>query len=613
MSSFPVSSSKFQVSSLDVQTIADLLEMGGCPDDGDIAAVLGLLCQVLNEGSLCLPLDPDTLAARLADGGREKAGRLVKAFLEKATCDPFAALVARPEGYRPLVLAGPSERPLLYFHKYYQAERGLREGLTRLAGAPTGPPARALLPEEIFGEQLAMRAADGRLLKRDPLQEKAVGRALTGPLTLISGGPGTGKTTLLVTLLRCLARGGSNWERIAVAAPTGRAARRLTEAIERGIGSIRRPEPPDRDLLNLKGCTLHRLLRFSPSRNTFYYNRANPLDLDVVIVDEASMVDALLLAALIEAIDPRRTRLVLVGDKDQLPSVEAGAALADMVAGTGGLPDLPLAQLGQSHRVGPALAELAGRVNAGDCPQPAPANWDEALAQGPDSWVLVSADSPDRFRQGLSRWAQAVYLTPLRETGGSFKDLIEAATGPGPESEHQARLGAVFNAIGQARVLTLTREGPYGCIAANAQVARILCRQLAPWADPDRDVFNGALVMVVRNDYAKGLFNGDVGVALSQADGSLMVWFPLAGGFVPFAPASLPPWELAFAVTVHKSQGSEYDRVLLTLGQDPAHPLLTRELLYTGITRAKRQLIVHAGPSALAAAAGRKIQRFSGL
>jgi len=612
MLSFPVSSFKFQVSSLDVQTIADLLALGGCPEDADLAAVLGLLCQAVNEGSLCLPLTPEAIATRLPGADRQAAGALVAAFLDKAGKDPFAALVAHPQGYRPLVLADGASGPLLYFHKYRQAEEILRAGLTRLAEATAPVLAGGQLLDHLGDPERVMRLADGRPLERDPAQEAAVAKVGQRSLTLISGGPGTGKTTLLVTLLRTLVRSGVSRQRIGLAAPTGRAARRLTEALAQGIATIRRPEPEDLDLVNLKGVTLHRLLRFSPSRNTFYYSRANPLALDVVIVDEVSMVDALLLAALVEAIDPAATRLVLVGDKDQLPSVEAGAALADLVAGNDLLPGMGLVQLPRSHRVGPGLAGLAAQVNAGRCPPPVSGNWDQALGQGPDSWTLVDPAGPAHWRQGLSRWTRALYLDPDPHGRPSFKDLVARAAQAEGEQDRHHWLGLLVGAIGAGRILTLTREGPYGCAGANAQVARLLCRELDPWADPDQGLFNGALIMVVRNDYARGLFNGDTGLILAGADG-YRAWFAGAGGVAAFAPQTLPPWEPAFALTVHKSQGSEYDKVLLALSDDPAHPLMTREMLYTGITRARHSICVYGSAQALAAAAGRKIQRFSGL
>jgi exodeoxyribonuclease V alpha subunit len=613
MPSLPIANYPFSITRLDLLTIADLLSLGGCPDNADVAAILALLCEAVNQGSLCLPLDPPAIASRQAGAGVKKAEQMVEAFLDRATREPFAAIVGCTDGYRPLVLRRATGGYLLYFHKHFEAERILQEGLTRLAGAVAPAWGDPALPGRLQTEALALRGTDGRPHARDKEQEAAVTHVLQSPLTLISGGPGTGKTTLLVTLLRCLVRSGVQPDRIALAAPTGRAARRLTEAVERGVASIRQPAPQDWDLLNVKAGTLHRLLRFQPSRNAFFFTRANPLALDIVIVDEASMVDALLLAALVEAIDPAATRLVLVGDKDQLPSVEAGAALADMVAAQDLLHGLRLIELKRSHRVGPGLANLAAEVNAGRCPPQAAVNWDTALAQSRDSWTLVAGAGAPHWHHGLSLWAQTAYFAPCSNGATAFKDLVAQAAGQPPgATPEQPFLNRIFAVVNRSRILTLTREGAYGCKAANAHVARVICRAMDPWADPDRGFFAGALVMVVRNDYAKSLFNGDVGVILADGSGDYRAWFPQGRGFAAFAPETLPPWELAFAVTVHKSQGSEYDRVLLALSDDCHHPLMTREMLYTAITRARHNLIVFGSPEGLAAAASRKIQRFSG-
>ncbi|MCG6893462.1 MAG: exodeoxyribonuclease V subunit alpha [Desulfobacteraceae bacterium] len=615
-----------ELSLLDAMTLDDLLELGECPGDAAASLVMAALFAGLEEGSLCLDLDPVRFCRRVPEGLREEVAAALVDFEEKLAAGRYRRLVAEEaNAYRPLVLDTSAGRRLLYFHKYHVHERRLKKRM----GAFLGSPAGALAPdpqldawiEEIHSKPLVVRlGADSIPLRRDPRQVQAVRLAMRSPLSVISGGPGTGKTSLLVNLLRCLVRAGVPVPEIVLGAPTGRAAQRMTEAVRSSVRSIHRPSSADTGLLDLQGSTLHKLLGYRPFYHAFTYRNTNPLPASVVVVDEVSMVDVVMMDHFLQAVDPERTRLVLMGDKNQLPSVEAGAVFAEMI------PDgeresrfsRHLVVLEKVYRSGGSLLELAGQARRGDFPPVKPVSFAKAMSGDPDEWTFVEAAGPDRWEARLRRWADHYYRESAGGGEGGYPALIAEAGRMPPESLSFTEAGAallerIFATIERARILTLLRGGPYGCTAVNARIAGHLIPLLDPSASGRRPVFSGAPILVTRNDYGRGLFNGDVGVLIRDPDGVCRAYFRRAGGTVDFPVDLLPSWEPAFAMTVHKSQGSEFDDVLLALPDDENNRLLTREIVYTGITRARKRVIFHGTEPVLRKALEKKIQRESGL
>jgi exodeoxyribonuclease V alpha subunit len=522
-----------------------------------------------------------------------------------------SVLVGDAAGFTPLVLEG--ER--LYLRRYYRYE-------TRLA-AQLGQRIEHV-DNSLDGK--ALRAGLDRLFPRlglgkDELdhQRMAALVAVARRFCIISGGPGTGKTTTVVKILALLAEQALLAKRsklhVTLVAPTGKAAARLREAIleqreklklDAKIGAM----VPD------ETSTIHRALKPVPgSLNRFRHNASNPLPTDLVLVDEASMVDLALMSRLVDAL-PAHARLILLGDRNQLASVEAGAILGDLCGPprdpgfsasfakhvgklTGdtlpvdkklqgaGIADC-VVQLRRNYRYpdGSGIAMLAQAINDGDVERVA-----ATLAQGHAD--VTHLPSPPKVGLGAELRARAVqgYAGYLRET-----------------SER-----ACFEAFGRFRVLTALRRGPHGVEALNPLIAEALAeeRLLRPrgvWY-PRRPV------MVTENDYQVSLFNGDVGMILPDPDddGADRAWFfAPEGGVRKLAPSRLPPHETVFAMTVHKAQGSEFDEVAVVLPGESS-PVLTRELLYTAVTRPKKRVVIFGDAGVIAAAVARPIERASGL
>ncbi|GAB6097490.1 hypothetical protein JCM14469_37440 [Desulfatiferula olefinivorans] len=599
-------------------TVRDLADMAGRPDDPALQAVLLVLLGILEQGSLCLDLDPASLAEYVPEPFRDRVRGLAADFSVNLDHGAYADILTQDgEAYLPLV----ANRGLLYFQKFYAHEHRLKARIAAFVASTqrTGldPDRIDALIDSLYDPDSAIRT--GRTLEpvqKDPVQLRAIRLALQTPFSIISGGPGTGKTSLMVTILRALVRSGADPSRIILGAPTGRAAQRMTEAVQTSLATIRVPSPEDRALLDLGGATLHKILKYNGRTHDFHHHAENPLPASVIVLDEVSMVDLVMLDTFLSAVDPERTRLVFLGDKDQLPSVEAGSVFADMI------PDGTRAEafrdrlviLENVYRSGARLLSLAKTVNRGEMPEMSPVSMDQALAMDSDHWAVVPADHPDRLQEVLRAWAESHYLADAPD-GTSFREAVRTAARIDLTSsdEGTALLDRLFDTLNRARILTLVRNGEQGCLSVNDRIGMSLRRELDPQAPPAQDLFSGRMIIITKNDYAKDLFNGDVGMILKDVSGLYQAFFKRSNRVIRFPVDQLPAFESAFAVTVHKSQGSEFDDVLLILPPDPGHRLLTREIVYTGMTRAKRRFILYAIREALETAVSRRITRRSGL
>ena len=595
-------------------------------DDAPLLAVLITMFGALQEGSLCLDLEEERLCTGLLSFIEEqKAGEIARGFLSGLSKDKYKGLItSNGNDYLPLILSESKGGRLLYFQKFYLHEKLLRlrmESLLRVEPALKIPENTIeTILEDIYSPRLSVRVSRGGLpIEQDKHQVEAIRLSLKSQFSIISGGPGTGKTSLMVNIIRCLMRAGMGAEEILLGAPTGRAAQRMTEALQHNINTIEEPSEDDKALLNLKGSTLHKILRYRSHNHGFYYGEANPLPASVIILDEVSMVDVVMMEKFLRAVDPSRTKLIFLGDKDQLPSVEAGAVFAEMSDGISAerFKDR-LTVLEKTYRSGANLLGLAKQINRGIAPEYSSLPFDSALQLKPDKWAFTQNEGVRAWRNHIRLWTDYHYLKPIDGDSRSFRDLIMEAC----EMEHggllssdsgQEILGEIFNRVGNARVLSLVRNGIYGCTGINREVADYLSLEFGPSVWGKEGCFSGAVIMITRNDYSKELFNGDVGIVIREGRGAYRAFFPRSGAYITFSMDLLPPWELAFAMTVHKSQGSEFDDVLLVLPEDETHRLLTREIVYTGITRAKKRLIIYGTESALKNALERKIERQSGL
>jgi len=405
--------------------------------------------------------------------------------------------------------------------------------------------------------------------------------------SILTGGPGTGKTTAVAGLLTLIAEqheaASGQPPRIALCAPTGKASARLQEAVAEAAGTLAAADDRAR-VTGLESSTLHRLLGWRPDSSVrFKHHRTNRLPHDVIVVDETSMVSLTMMARLLEAVRPD-ARLVLVGDPDQLSSVEAGAVLADLVAGLASRPDSPVVSLLTTHRYGANIGAMAAALRAEDA---------DAVIE-----VLRSVAGDVEFIDPDDEAAMAAFTDSVVDVAEALRVCATEGDGPG-----------ALRALARHRLLCAHREGPYGVSGWNKLVEQLLSERTGVVTYDDW--YPGRPVLVTANDKGQRLSNGDMGVAVRRGEGRLRVVLAEREGR-EFAPTRLPDVETVHAMTVHKSQGSQADTVSVIVPPEGSR-LLTRELLYTAVTRAQRQLRVIGTEESVRAAVARKVQRASGL
>jgi exodeoxyribonuclease V alpha subunit len=524
--------------------------------DERVALAVAMAVRALRSGSVCVDLS--TVAAVV--GPADLPWPEPTAWL--------AALRASPLLGEPPVLRLYDDR-LLYLDRYWREEQQVCDDLSAmLASTPQidAPDSERLFPHG-FEEQ-----------------REAAEIALSQAVTVLTGGPGTGKTTTVARLLALLAEqkhiAGEPRARVALAAPTGKAAARLQEAVATEIEKL---DPADRARLGqLHAVTLHRLLGSRPDTSSrFRHDRENRLPHDVVVIDETSMLSLTLMARLLEAVRPH-ARLILVGDADQLASVEAGAVLADLVEGLSARDDARVAALRTSHRFGKSIGALAEAIRLGEADRVL-----TLLRSGDPHIEFVEEDAPEqRLRSVL-----VPHALTLREAALLGAGDVAVAT------------------LDRHRMLCAHRRGPFGVAHWNRQVQMWLAEETGqpPWSE----WYAGRPLLLTANDYGLRVYNGDTGVVVVGPDG-LRAAVAGATGLLDFATSRLADVETMYAMTIHKSQGSQADEV--TVLMPPADSrLLTRELFYTAVTRAKHKVRVVGPEASVRAAVGRRAVRASGL
>ncbi len=499
------------------------------------------------------------------------------------------------EPRRPVVLDASGR---LYLTRYWLYQKRLAEQIRRRSAGQVQAIDQALLNNGL--ERLFSSGPDAP----DAAQRRAAEVALRRKLAVISGGPGTGKTSTVVKILVLLfeqaAKKKGDFPRVSMLAPTGKAAVRLEESVRdaldgKGGRQIDCEQGIKDQVRKVSAATIHRSLGTNPRTPTsFTHNADNPLGADVVIVDEASMVDLPLMTKLFEAVGSE-AGLILLGDKDQLVSVEVGAVLGE-ICNTGGAepekhPDGPgiwdcITNLTHSFRFGArqGIGRLARAINRGNG-----ARAIECLEN--DAWPDVSL----------------IEMGDVKSLAGKIEPLIKQHYGNFLKQESpQKRL----QALGKFRILCAHRHGPTGSMSINPLVERLLGSRLGKRSD--KLWYDGRPIMVTRNDYQLELFNGDVGVIGRDREhaGDPRAFFP--GKQASYPPARLPPHETVYAMTAHKSQGSEYDNVLILLPEQRS-PVVTRELLYTAVTRARNSVTLCADKKVIQEAIDSPVQRSSGL
>ena len=589
------------LSALDVSFARTTARLYG-EQDAHVLLAAALVSERVRHGHVCLDLRAIADLELRADGDEtapafEWAPSAPRVFTRALSKSPMVGMAG--DGSTPLVLDRAGR---LYLRRYWEHEEAVAGALRERAFA-----------EEAIDPDVLERGLDrlfGAAAGGTPdLQREAARMAVRRRLAVISGGPGTGKTSTVVKILALLVEQRPAL-RIRLMAPTGKAAARLTEAIERAKEALD-VDADVRARIPEEATTIHRALGTIRDRNTrFRHDARRPLAADLVLVDEASMVDLALFRRLLDAL-PEPARLILLGDRDQLASVEAGAVLGD-ICGVGadppargrprrqlalfdaagdGEPRSPLSacivHLTRSFRYGgeSGIGALARAIRAGDGQGAVAVLHDE---RHPDV-TRVAPPPPDVLGDVLEREVVERYGAYLAEQGAA------------------ARLRA-FESF---RVLCAHRRGPWGVEAISARIETAL-RAAGLLPEGTAVQYPGRPILVTRNDYEVGLFNGDVGL-IEEDEQGLRAWFVAPDGTArTLATARLPAHETVFAMTVHKSQGSEMDHVAVILPPD-ASPVLTRELLYTAVTRARRSVTVHATEASVESTIRSRIHRASGL
>ncbi len=605
------------------------------PCTAALVYVTALLSHLEQSGHSCLELAG--WPACLADQGVEP--QLLQALADHLPnhCGPLMQALATWEAvYCPREAEENHSRPLvldetrLYLRRYWQFERRIAEQLRQRIQRP--------VPLDAHRARLWLdRLFPGAGQSAPDWQKIACAFALTRGFTIITGGPGTGKTYTAARLMVLLCALSQNPQqvRVLLTAPTGKAAARLKHSIEQALGGLQEHLAGDEQVTTLlrqvpPALTLHALLGARSGSRALRYHAGNPLPVDVLIVDEASMIHLEMMAALLDALSPQ-TRLILLGDKDQLASVEAGAVLGELCAETAQRPYHPqtarnlrhstgvilpenwigpqgslLAQqvvtLQHSQRFGDDIGQLAKAIQAGDVAQVS-----AALSQGGSLvWVAPAVLGAD----GL--WRSPSQSCDLAQGYVEYLALIKA--GPEPGEDEGAWGLRILQAFDRYRLLCAVREGEWGVQGLNQVVQATLAAR--GWMAQGEEWYEGRPVMVTRNDPELGLHNGDMGIVLrsrsSPAQEELRVCFAQGDTLRSVSITRLSKVETAFALTVHKSQGSEFQHAVLVL--PPQAKGLTRELIYTAVTRAKSRLtVVCPQPEVLFRGVSQPTVRSSGL
>lgn len=577
----------------------------------ELSLSAALTSSATRQGHICLDLT-SMAGKELVNGEEGQKPLLCPKLRDWCKFLLSSRVVGKPGDYKPLIL---DRRNRLYLFRYWDYQERLSD-LIRSRVQDVDEPMD--IPK--FGESLA-RLFPGAPGEGIDWQQVAALTAIMKRFSVISGGPGTGKTTTVAKILTLLLeQSGRERPRVALCSPTGKGAARLQEAIHAAKLTLDCSDLV-KEAIPTEASTIHRLLGAISNSPYFRHNAQNRLPLDVVVVDEASMVDLALMSKLFQALQPE-AKLILLGDKDQLASVEAGAVLGD-ICDTGhqhgfSVPFSNALKKIIRHTM-PLTPDEKGEPGIGDCivtlrksyrfpRESGIATVSRAVNRGEGDFA------GELLKSGKYEDLQWRDLPPFRTLPKAIRDRVIHGFGASLKAREPQEIFRLFDRF---RILCALREGPYGVRAINGMVEQILREKGLITADGGW--YRGRPILINRNDYDLGLFNGDVGVILQDPDAgpgsgnALRAFFRTPeGNLRKIHPLRLPEHETVYAMTVHKSQGSEFDRVLLILS-DRDSPVLARELIYTGITRAREKVEIWGDEAVFKQAVTRRTERMSGL
>ncbi|PJZ76356.1 exodeoxyribonuclease V subunit alpha [Leptospira neocaledonica] len=581
---------------------------------------------------------------------REYAGFLTKEFLSFAKDTPYDVLFSWNLSLIQASKAGNLAIPfsvkdpvsdilfkkrdnLLYFSKIFGQLTAVEKGFENLlkTGTTTKPKkVEEVLNELISSNPLSIKRGDKEyILCGEGEQKEALKKALQYPFFVLTGGPGTGKTTVVANVIRGLLRLGYDLKQIGLAAPTGRAAQRLKESLESTILNLRTKNKLDDSISEIPTSTLHRLLEYNPRKRNYKYGENFPLPYRVIILDEVSMVDLHMMYRLMEAlpIGSENFRFILLGDPNQLPSVEAGAVLSDLVKSLKNINSENLIELKTSHRQEEEFSSISKAAELCVKDNISLLEFQENL---PKSLQLDSifAGSGNKDLKGFyqirleykKEWKEFLKRTAEEKILPIFSKL------PNPNSPGELK-EYLNKDLNRFKILTILRNGIFGSEFINKELTELIIHhkkgnliQIGT-----KTYFSGLPILITKNDRVRGVYNGDTGLVLElqtpNGGSELRALFFIEGEIRDFALDTLPPHEPAFAITVHKSQGSEYDSIFIIYPPDPADinseevslELFKKEILYTAITRAKRSAFLVSEEKLLEYSLRNRFERLTGF
>lgn len=566
------------------------------------------LSKKLSEGHICISLH---------DGSILRSGHPFNYQPDPAALLACESLVSTdPETKKPFMV----HEGKLYLQRYFQYETQLISAVKQMLDQDP-----AILEHRMTQLNTHLPGLQDTLLNKMPVEDipeterpdwqfAAAIQAFLHDFSIITGGPGTGKTTTVAKVLALLYTVDPG-VKVAMAAPTGKAKARMLESLR---GTTLELPQAIRDWFNeLESFTLHRLLGSKPESVNFIHTANNPLPYDVVIVDEASMIDMPLFAKLLQAIKPG-TRLILLGDRNQLASVEAGSILGDLckcIQQVNGMAkpviDLVNKYIKDSRTLIPAATYTIQEEH------PVAGHITELLrnfryAESPGIGALSHAIMQNE-QQTLDK---IISDNPYKEISvdTSFdEDAFKAFIGGYQQYIRNENIKEALEQLNQLRVLVAVREGEQGLYSVNKKIEAVL--KQAGLIRPDTEFYENRPLIITRNNYDLKIDNGDIGI-VRTVNGRCSIWFPdpeNPDGVRPLNPAQVSGAETVFAMTIHKSQGSEYGKVMIILPDTPEHPLLTRELLYTAVTRAKKSVLIQSRKETLLNTAKAEVKRSSGI
>ncbi len=564
------------LSAFDVHFARKLVELSAKDDNDILLNSIKLLCHLNSQGNICLELDTFAGKAITLRFQEQETVVRIPGIEEWMTVLVQSKIVTGTYEAKPLIL--DEEHRRLYLYRYWQYEQTLITGFRSLAKANVAEVDQNKLKQDL---KSLFPTSD-----EDIFPFQAAQTALNNQFSVITGGPGTGKTTTVIKIMALILEQASN-TRIVLAAPTGKAATRLKESIISGKENLKDiVSSSTLNLISEETSTIHRLLGSRKNSVYFKFNEDNPLNIDCLILDEASMIDMALMSKLVFAL-PSECRLILLGDKNQLSSVEAGSVFGDICSSASTLLKDNIVQLSKSHR------------------------FDQHSGIGKLSRLILNKQGAESFEYLNSNSDGSVSWKDLPEKTG-LRSFIQRNIMPTINTYFSnQKIGDAFVGLRSFLILTAMRRGPFGSENINRIIENLLLEKgVIP---QNQKWYAGKPVLITRNDYSLNLFNGDLGIFyIDPEDGKLKVYFEAEVGYRKLSPSRLPDHETVFAMTIHKSQGSEFEKVLIVL-PDRENDILTRELIYTGITRAKTKLQLWGDKNVFINSVQKTIKRNSGL